>query len=231
MSAIGVVDLGRRPYGEVLALQRELCRRRMDGSLDRDVLVLVEHEPVVTLGRSTVASSLPLSRSALEARGVEVFEVERGGDVTLHAPGQLVAYPIFDLHRWRLDLHWYLRQLEETVIRTLHTVGVTSERNPGKTGVWTAGRKIASIGIHVKQWVTFHGFALNVSTDLRLFDLIVPCGLRGVTMTSVARELGTAGSDAATLWAATREAALRGFESVFDRPTEQLASLEPIRQG
>ena len=226
MSAIGVVDLGRRPYGEVLELQRDLCRRRMAGSLDRDVLLLVEHEPVVTLGRSTVASSLPLPRAALEARGVEVFEVERGGDVTLHAPGQLVAYPVFDLHGWRLDLHWYLRQLEETVIRTLDTVGVTAERNPGKTGVWTAGRKIASIGIHVKQWVTFHGFALNVSTDLRLFDLIVPCGLHGVTMTSVAHELGAAGAGAERLWVSTREAAVRAFEGVFDRPTEPLPSLE-----
>lgn len=230
MSAIGVVDLGARPYGEVLELQRDLCRRRMAGSLDRDVLLLVEHPPVVTLGRSTVASSLPLPRAALEARGVEVFEVERGGDVTLHAPGQLVAYPIFDLHGWRLDLHWYLRQLEETVIGTLNAVGVVAERNPGKTGVWTAGRKIASIGIHVKQWVTFHGFALNVSTDLRLFDLIVPCGLHGVTMTSVARELGAAGSEAGTLWASTREAAIRAFESVFERPTEPVASLEPAPQ-
>lgn len=231
MSAIGVVDLGRRPYGEVLELQRDLCRRRMAGGLDRDVLLLVEHEPVVTLGRSTVASSLPLPRAALEARGVEVFEVERGGDVTLHAPGQLVAYPVFDLHGWRLDLHWYLRQLEETVIRTLDTVGVTAERNPGKTGVWTAGRKIASIGIHVKQWVTFHGFALNVTTDLSLFGLIVPCGLHGVTMTSVERELGAAGSDAEGLWVSTRKAAIRAFESVFDRPADLLASLEPIRQG
>jgi lipoate-protein ligase B len=231
MNPIGVVDLGRRRYGDVLDLQRDLCRRRMTGSLDRDVLLLVEHEPVVTLGRSTRASSLPLPQRALEARGVEVFEVERGGDVTLHAPGQLVAYPIFDLRGWRLDLHWYLRQLEETLIRTLDSVGVHAERTPGKTGVWTNGRKIASIGIHVKQWVTFHGFALNVSTDLRLFDLIVPCGLHGVTMTSVARELGATGSDAAALWATTREAALRGFESVFERPLEALPSLEPIRQG
>jgi lipoate-protein ligase B len=231
MNPIGVVDLGRRRYGDVLDLQRDLCRRRMTGSLDRDVLLLVEHEPVVTLGRSTRASSLPLPQRALEARGVEVFEVERGGDVTLHAPGQLVAYPIFDLRGWRLDLHWYLRQLEETLIRTLDSVGVRAERNPGKTGVWTNGRKIASIGIHVKQWVTFHGFALNVSTDLRLFDLIVPCGLHGVTMTSVARELGAAGSDAEALWTTTREAALRGFESVFERPLEALPSLEPIRQG
>ena len=231
MNPIGVVDLGRRRYADVLDLQRDFCRRRMIGSLDRDLLLLVEHEPVVTLGRSTRASSLPLPQRALEARGVEVFEVERGGDVTLHAPGQLVAYPIFDLRGWRLDLHWYLRQLEETLIRTLESVGVSAERNPGKTGVWTNGRKIASIGIHVKQWVTFHGFALNVSTDLRLFDLIVPCGLHGVTMTSVARELGAAGSDAGALWTATRAAALRGFESVFERPLEALSSLEPIRQG
>jgi lipoate-protein ligase B len=229
MNPIGVVDLGRRRYGDVLDLQRDLCRRRMTGSLDRDVLLLVEHEPVVTLGRSTRASSLPLPQRALEARGVEVFEVERGGDVTLHAPGQLVAYPIFDLRGWRLDLHWYLRQLEETLIRALDSVGVRAERNPGKTGVWTNGRKIASIGIHVKQWVTFHGFALNVSTDLALFELIVPCGLHGVTMTSVARERGAAGDGA--LWDATREAVVRGFEVVFERPVEPVLSVEPILQG
>ena len=107
---------------------------------------------------------------------------------------------------------------------------MAAERNPGKTGVWTAGRKIASIGIHVKQWVTFHGFALNVSTDLRLFDLIVPCGLHGVTMTSVERELGAAGSEAESLRVSTREAAVRAFASVFDRPTEPVASLEPATQ-
>jgi lipoyl(octanoyl) transferase len=231
MTPIGVVDLGRRRYGEVLALQRDLCRRRMTGSLDRDLVLLVEHEPVVTLGRSAQASSLPMPAAALEARGVEVFEVERGGDVTLHAPGQLVAYPIFDLHGWRLDLHWYLRQLEETLIGALDTMGVPAERNPGKTGVWTRGRKIASIGIHVKQWVTFHGFALNVTTDLSLFDLIVPCGLHGVTMTSVARERGVAGAEADALWPATRDAVIRGFEAVFERPAEEILSLEPILQG
>ncbi len=231
---IGLVDLGRRRYGEVLELQRELCRRRMSGTLDRDVLLLVEHEPVVTLGRSTRESSLPLPRSLLAARGVEVFEVERGGDVTLHAPGQLVVYPIFDLHGWRLDLHWYLRQLEETLIRALASVGVDAERNPGKTGVWTAGgtRKIASIGIHVKQWVTFHGAALNVSTDLSLFDLIVPCGLHGVTMTSVARERGLYDPAALeTLQADTRDAVVRSFAEVFDRPVDVRAPWEPIGQG
>jgi lipoyl(octanoyl) transferase len=231
MSGIGVVDLGRRRYGDVLGLQRDLCRRRMTGALDRDLLLLVEHEPVVTLGRSTKASSLPIPTAALKARGVEVFEVERGGDVTLHAPGQLVAYPVFDLHGWRLDLHWYLRQLEEVLIRALGTMGVPAERNPGKTGVWTGGRKIASIGIHVKQWVTFHGFALNVTTDLSLFDLIVPCGLPGVSMTSITRERSVSETDAGALWPATREAVLRGFETVFERTTEENVSLEPILQG
>ncbi|NOT06998.1 MAG: lipoyl(octanoyl) transferase LipB, partial [Gemmatimonadales bacterium] len=189
---VGVVTLGRRRYGEILELQRDLCHRRAAGALDQDLLLLVEHDPVVTLGRGARPTSLPVAPELLARRGLEVFEVERGGDVTLHAPGQLVGYPILDLGGWRHDLHWYLRQLEEVMIRALAGLGIAAARNPGKTGVWTAdqARKIASIGIHVKQWVTFHGFALNVTTDLALFDLIVPCGIPGVTMTSVARELG-----------------------------------------
>jgi lipoyl(octanoyl) transferase len=208
------MDLGRRPYGEVLELQRKLCRERVSGLLRHDVLLLVEHEPVVTLGRGSQPSSLPIPRAALEARGIEVFEVERGGDVTLHAPGQLVGYPILDLGGWRHDLHWYLRQVEEVLIRALRTVGISAERNPGKTGVWTGGNKIASIGIHVKQWVTLHGFALNISTDLSLFDLIVPCGIAGVTMTSVARELQSADSSS---WDATRDAVIAAFGETFER--------------
>ena len=214
MSSIAVVDLGRRAYGEVLQLQRDLCRRRVAGELTEDMLLLVEHDPVVTLGRSTRESSLPLPRKLLEARGLDVFEVERGGDVTLHAPGQLVGYPILDLGGYRQDLHWYLRQVEEAMIRGLADLGVAAERNPGKTGVWTSGKKIASIGIHVKQWVTLHGFALNVTTDLSLFELIVPCGIHGVTMTSVARERGGA-TDA--LWGPARDAVIRRFGEVFER--------------
>ena len=126
-----------------------------------------------------------------------MFEVERGGDVTFHGPGQLVGYPILDLASTRHDLHWYLRQLEETLIAALAALGIGGGTAPGLTGVWTSGRKIASIGIHVKQWVTFHGFALNVTTDLRCFDLIVPCGIHGVAMTSVAGELGARDGDAA----------------------------------
>ena len=214
MSArLGVLDLGRRPYLETLELQRALCRRRMAGELDEDLLVLVEHEPVVTLGRATRASSLPLAAAELVRRGVAVVEVERGGDVTYHGPGQLVGYPILQLREHREDLHWYLRQLEAALIGALDGLGIVAERNPGLTGVWTVGRKIASIGVHVKQWVTLHGFALNVSTDLRGFDLIVPCGIRDVTMTSVARELGR--TDAPVLWGETRKAVVEAFATVF----------------
>jgi lipoyl(octanoyl) transferase len=211
---IAVIDLGRQPYGEVLELQRQCCRRRISGELAEDLLLLVEHFPVVTLGRGTRASSLPLPRSALEARGLEVFEVERGGDVTLHAPGQLVGYPILNLGGWKHDLHWYLRQVEESLILGLAKLGLAAERNPGKTGVWTRGRKIASIGIHVKQWVTLHGFALNVNTDLTLFDLIVPCGIPGVAMTSVSRELA---DSPGSRWDDARTAVVAGFGEAFDR--------------
>jgi lipoyl(octanoyl) transferase len=184
-----VADLGRRPYAEVLDLQRELARARVSGELAQDVLLLVEHPPVVTLGRSAKEGNLVVGRGALAGRGIEVHEVERGGDVTFHGPGQLVGYPIVDLRRHKQDLHWYLRQLEEALIRAVGQYGIAGERNPAYTGVWTAGRKLASIGVHAREWVTWHGFALNVTTDLSFFDLIVPCGIQAVTMTSVEREL------------------------------------------
>ena len=184
-----VRDLGPRPYLEVLELQRDLCRARIAGEMSEDLLLVVEHEPVFTLGRGTRAASLPLPPAELERRGMSVVEVERGGDVTFHGPGQLVGYPILDLREHRQDLHWYLRTLEDALITGLDTLGIEAGRNPGLTGVWTAGRKIASIGIHVKQWVTLHGFALNVTTDLAGFDLVVPCGIQNVVMTSVAEEL------------------------------------------
>ncbi|HEV8455649.1 MAG TPA: lipoyl(octanoyl) transferase LipB [Gemmatimonadales bacterium] len=203
-----VQDLGRRGYGEVLELQRSLCRQRIQGDLVEDLLLLVEHEPVVTLGRGTRPGSVPSAPAALSRRGIEVFEVERGGDVTFHGPGQLVGYPIIDLRQHREDLHWYLRRLEGGLIGALDTLGIAAGPNPGLTGVWTGGRKLASIGIHVKQWVTFHGFALNVTTDLDYFDLIVPCGIKDVIMTSVAQELGR--TDAA-LWGETRNAVIEGM--------------------
>ena len=182
--------LGVMRYGEALELQRKLARERISGELPQDVLLLVEHPPVVTLGRSAKERHLLASPALLAAKGVELFEVERGGDVTFHGPGQLVGYPIIDLKRHKKDLHWYLRTLEEVLIRALGAIGVEAERNPGLTGVWTHGRKIASIGVHARDWVTWHGFALNVTTDLRYFELMVPCGIQAVEMTSVERELG-----------------------------------------
>jgi lipoate-protein ligase B len=181
--------LGRRPYGEVLELQRALAAERIAGTRP-DTLVLVEHDPVVTLGRSTRREHLLLDEAALAARGIELFDIERGGDVTFHGPGQLVGYPIFDLQQHRQDLHWYLRQLEQVLIDALAAFGIEGHREPKYTGVWVGDRKIASIGVHARSWVTWHGFALNVSTDLSYFDVMVPCGIGGVTMTSIERETG-----------------------------------------
>jgi lipoyl(octanoyl) transferase len=209
-----VRDLGRQPYAETLDLQRNLARQRVAGELTEDLLLLVEHEPVITLGRGARPQSLPLPASELHRRGIKVYEVERGGDVTFHGPGQLVGYPIIDLRRHREDLHWYLRTLEAVLIRALDTLSISAGIVPGLTGVWTRGRKIASIGIHVKQWVTYHGFALNVSTDLTYFDLIVPCGIRDVVMTSVAMELGR--TDELALWSETRQAVVDSMAEIFN---------------
>lgn len=183
-----VLNLGERSYAEVLAFQRDAAARRITGEIDQDLLVLVEHPPVVTLGRKKADNKLPVSEDYLRSRGIELFEVERGGGVTFHGPGQLVGYPIFDLQRHTLDLHWYLRQVEEALIRTLATYDIPGERNVGFTGVWTGGRKIASIGVHARSWVTWHGFALNVTNDLSYFNIMTPCGIDGVVMTSVTHE-------------------------------------------
>ena len=196
-----VVRLGLRPYAEALALQRAAAYARISGAIPEDLLLLVEHPPVVTMGRSAKDANLLASPALLAARGVELFEVERGGDVTFHGPGQLVGYPIVDLKRHKRDLHWYLRQVEEALIRAVAGYGIVGERSAGYTGVWTQGRKIASIGVHARDWVTWHGFALNVSTDLAFFDLIVPCGISEVTMTSIERETG-------------RQVAMAGVEGV-----------------
>jgi lipoate-protein ligase B len=230
MRELLVCDLGRRAYGEVLELQRGVARARISGAIDQDELILVEHPPVVTLGRASKADHLLASPALLAARGVALFEVERGGDVTFHGPGQLVGYPIFSLKRHRQDLHWYLRQVEEALIRGVAPFGIVGERNVGYTGVWTQGRKLASIGVHARDWVTWHGFALNVTTDLSYFDLMVPCGIAEVVMTSIEREASTRDADARTAdidwWRRTSEyvsvafAELFGLEKAALRPDE-----------
>lgn len=222
---VAVVGLGRMGYGEALELQRALAQRRIDKTLDRDLLLLVEHPPVITLGRSFRAGSLSTPREFLAAKGVEVFEIDRGGDVTFHGPGQLVGYPIFDLNEHKPDLHWFLRQLEQALIVSLAEFGIAGERREGYTGVWTGGRKIASIGIHVKQWVTWHGFALNVTTDLSYFDLMIPCGIPDVIMTSIHRELEERAPR--DLWNRALDSVLIGFSETFgQRP--QAVALESI---
>jgi lipoate-protein ligase B len=185
-----VVRQGVTSYVEILDLQRRIAAARITGEISQDVLLLLEHSPVVTLGRSSKEKNLISSKDFLASKGVELHEVERGGDVTFHGPGQLVGYPIIDLKRHKQDLHWYLRQLEQAIIATLEKFGVAAERSTGYTGVWTNGKKIASIGVHARDWVTWHGIALNVNTDLSYFDLIVPCGIAGVVMTSIERETG-----------------------------------------
>ena len=176
-------------YAVALELQRAVAKARIAGTIAEDVLLLMEHPPVVTLGRSSKRHYLHSSREELASRGIELFEAERGGEVTFHGPGQLIGYPIMDLKRHEQDLHWYLRRVEEALILAVAPLGIVGERSVGQTGVWTNGRKLASIGVHARDWVTWHGFALNVTTDLSYFDVMVPCGIDGVAMTSVSAEL------------------------------------------
>ncbi|HEX4404345.1 MAG TPA: lipoyl(octanoyl) transferase LipB [Polyangia bacterium] len=181
-----LLDLGTREFGEVWALQKDLVARRQREEIP-DTLVFVEHPHVITLGRGTHKENL------LATGDTPLFEIERGGDVTYHGPGQLVGYPIFLLREEsERDLHLYLRNLEEALIRTVGRFGIAGERKQGWTGVWTAGgaRKLASIGVAVKRWVTLHGFALNVATDLGRFAAINPCGLEATTMGSMSSVLG-----------------------------------------
>lgn len=228
MSRLLVRSLGLVPYADALELQRATAKARIEGSVEEDVLLLVEHPPVITLGRSSRDAHLLASEEILRARNVELFEVERGGDVTFHGPGQLVGYPIIDLKRHRRDLHWYLRQVEEALIRGLATLGIAALRREALTGVWIGDRKIASIGVHARDWVTWHGFALNVSTDLASFDLIVPCGIPGVVMTSVERELGRD-----VRLSEAEDAVVRAFAGVFSLEAVKADALptEPFAWG
>ena len=211
--------LGVMDYARALDFQRAVAKARIAAEIPEAVLLLLEHPPVVTLGRSSKEAHLLASPALLAARGVELYEVERGGDVTFHGPGQLVGYPIIDLTRHRKDLHWYLRQVEESLIVALAAFGIAAERNPGLTGVWTQGRKIASIGVHARDWVTWHGFALNVSTDLSYFDLMVPCGIQAVTMTSIEKEIARD-----VPMEEVEEEVVKAFGAVFDLTPKSLAA-------
>ena len=182
--------LGSVPYAEGLRLQDELVASRRAGDTP-DTLLLLEHPHVITLGSSADEAHILVEPAERDRLGIEVFEVGRGGGVTYHGPGQLVAYPILDLKPDRQDLHVYLRELEEVLLRVAGAFGVPAQRRPGLTGVWTEAGKLAAAGVRVSsQWITSHGVALNVSSDLRFFDRIVPCGIVGEGVTSLEHELG-----------------------------------------
>lgn len=183
--SITLFDLGRMPYGDALALQREYLAKRIAGEIG-DTLLLVEHDPVITLGRSANRDNILAAKDALSRIGVEVFEIERGGDVTYHGPGQQVGYPIINIREFGVNLHEYLRLLEEALIEALKGFDLVGCRIEGLTGVFVGDSKVAAIGIAVKKWVTFHGFAFNVNPNLSHFELIVPCGIRDHTVCSLA---------------------------------------------
>ena len=181
--------LGTVDYAEAHRLQKELQRKRVGGEVG-DIVLLLEHPPVLTLGRSAKAQHVLAAPELLEARGIQVHEVGRGGDVTYHGPGQLVAYPIIDLKPDRKDVRRYVASLEETMIRTCADFGLAAGRIEGLNGAWIGERKVGAVGVRISRWVTMHGLALNVSSDLRQFEMIVPCGIEDKGVTSVSAELG-----------------------------------------
>lgn len=214
--------LGTVPYAAALQLQADLVRERAAGRIP-DRLLLLEHPHVLTLGRASRSEHVLADRARLRALGVELFEAGRGGDVTYHGPGQLVAYPILDLAPDRCDVHRYLRDLERTLVATLAEHGIAAHVVPGRTGVWVQrdgmpDAKVAAIGVRVSRWITSHGIALNVDTDLRYFDLIVPCGLRDSAVTSMAvlRARSSPGGAAPSVAAVGGRFAAR-FAEVFER--------------
>jgi lipoyl(octanoyl) transferase len=181
--------LGRVGYARGLEIQESLVAERQADHVE-DQLLLLEHDPVFTLGRNARRENVLFPAEALRERGFEVFDIGRGGDVTYHGPGQVVGYPILDLSPHRRDVHRYVRDLEEVMIRTCADYGIEAGRVTGLTGTWVGRDKIGAIGVRIARWVTSHGFAFNVATDLSAFDLIVPCGIRGRGVTSLARLLG-----------------------------------------
>jgi len=180
-----VIRLGRKAYEKVWDRQKKLVDERRMGIVP-DTLILVEHDPVYTLGKNSNENHLLKSRDV----HIPVYQIERGGDVTFHGPGQLVGYPILDLHHHRLSVSWYMRTLEEMLIRTVGQFGIEARRREGLTGVWVGEEKIAALGVRLSRWVSMHGFALNVNTDLEFFDGIIPCGIFEYDVTSMSQILG-----------------------------------------
>jgi len=184
MDGLRVYKLGTVPYKKALELQLSLLEKRKHGEIG-DTLLLLEHPPTFTMGRRGKLEHLLMDHNELVTNSIHFQTIGRGGDITYHGPGQLVVYPIFDLSNYNKDIHKYLRNLEDVIIATLKNFSISGERNRAYTGVWVNGEKLASIGIGVKKWISYHGFALNVNTDLSYFEKIVPCGIKDVKVTSI----------------------------------------------
>ena len=180
-----VQNIGRKSYKAVWDLQKEMQQQRIKGEID-DTLILVEHDPVYTLGKNANEDHLLQSRD----ESIDVFNIERGGDITFHGPGQLVGYPILDLSNYKKSVSWYMRTLEQVLIDTLIEFKIIAQRNDGLTGVWVGDEKIAALGVRISRWVTMHGFALNVNPDLSFYDGIIPCGIFDYGVTSMEQLLG-----------------------------------------
>jgi lipoyl(octanoyl) transferase len=211
MHHVVVHDLGTVPYDDAFGLQRETVERLQSGGKE-EALYLLEHSHVITRGRNASSSTLRAGRDLLESRGVALVQTDRGGDITYHGPGQLVGYPILQLEPERRDIRRYVTDVEEVLIRTLSEFSIAAHRNAAHRGVWIGDRKIASVGIRISRWVTSHGFALNVNTDLSYFSLIVPCGIENCRMTSMASELGRPVD-----MQEVKRAVVRAFSGVFGR--------------
>ncbi len=219
-------DPGLVPYGEAWDLQYRLHSLRREGKIE-DTLLLLEHPHTYTLGKTADRANLIGSDQYLEENGIKVFEIDRGGDITYHGPGQLVGYPIIDLQKWKPDSHLYLRTLEEMMIDVLADYGITAGRKDGFTGVWISEEKIAAIGIKISRWVTMHGFAFNINTDLNLFSGIIPCGIKDKEVTSLSKILGREiDMDEIKSKIKNRFAFHFGHDDILEKTLHQLTNIE-----
>jgi lipoate-protein ligase B len=214
-----VYRLGLVEYGEAYQLQKELSRQRLSGDIP-DTLLLLEHPPTITIGKSGKLENVLASSDELHSQGISLFFTDRGGDVTCHGPGQLMVYPVIDLRQRDRDIHAYVRDLEEVIIRTLNRFAILGHRNPLHAGVWVDGVQIAAIGIAVRRWITMHGMAVNVSPDLTHFGLVNPCGFAGLPVTSISELTGQHVS-----LQTVAEAVVAEFTSVFGVSTKEPVSI------
>lgn len=221
-SKLNILDLGKKDYKEVWDLQKVIHQKRIEGEIS-DTLIIVEHNPVITMGKSGKDDNLLMPFKKLEEKGINFYRIERGGDVTYHGPGQIVGYPIFNIRDGLIGIKSFIKRIEDIIIATLKDFNIKGEKKEKMIGVWTESGKICSIGIAVKRWVSFHGFAFNVNTDLNHFDYIVPCGLKNVTMTSMQKI-----SNKSVSMDDVKKSIIDNFGKLFNRETKAICLEEII---